>query len=545
MMKNSLVFALVITGLINQSCSQTYENGLKSGKNEITITMDDGVKLSTDVFIPKGKRKFPTVLVRTPYSKNAEEWMGKAFNLFRIAVVIQDVRGKYKSEGEFYPFINERKDGMRTLKWLREQSWSNGKVAGWGASYVGYTQWAISDSLDFLTLLLTGSNIYDFVHPDSLFSLQSAYIWGTENASHNLNKISKEKQKSGIMTLPVSAADDSTIADINFFNDWVRHDRYDDYWATMNFRGLTKAPVLSLAGWYDIFLKAQIRDFEALSSKNNPQCRMIIGPWCHGKQGEVNEYGGDGKTGKPTKIFNYVKNFLKENDNELTSPLKDSKYNLFIMERNEYVSSEVWPPLETENRTYYIGPSSYLGTSMLDSSGYLQYLYSPSNPFPSLGGTALGDGVGPARQNENLSRKDQVVFEMSVTDKPFVLLGNINATLWLSSSAQYTDFIVGIQDVFPDGKIINIQEGGAHVKFKSNKPEKNEISVWATGYQLNPGHKLRMVVSSSWFPRYNRSLNTNEPAFTATKVVDAEQKIFYGKDTPSFISLPVYQSVKE
>jgi len=138
----------------------------KAEKKEVNIPMKDGILLNTSLFVPKGKGPFPAVLVRTPYSTYSEEWLGQAFNLFRIAVVLQDVRGKYRSGGEYYPFMNERADGLQTLKWIREQPWSDGKVAGWGASYVGYTQWAISDSLDFLTLLVTGARLYDFMYPD-------------------------------------------------------------------------------------------------------------------------------------------------------------------------------------------------------------------------------------------------------------------------------------------------------------------------------------------------------------------------------------------
>jgi uncharacterized protein len=137
------------------------------------------------------------------------------------------------------------------------------------------------------------------------------------------------------------------------------------------------------------------------------------------------------------------------------------------------------------------------------------------------------------------------VFETDVKDKPLTLLGPISATLWLSSDVSCTDFIVGLQDVFPDGKIINIQEGGAKVKFESTQPEKKEISVWATGYQLNPGHKLRVIISSSWFPRYNRSLNSCEPIFTANVSVIAHQKIWYGGSTPSSVNLPVYETYQK
>jgi putative CocE/NonD family hydrolase len=512
----------------------------KAEKKEINISMNDGVSLSTSIFVPKGKGPFTTVLVRTPYSTYAEEWMGQAFNLFRIAVVIQDVRGKYRSEGEFYPFINEREDGLKTLRWIRNQPWSDGKVAGWGGSYVGYTQWAISDSLDFMSLLLTGSRLYDFVYPDSIFSLQTAGIWGFDNASNSINKLNEDSIRHNLFTLPVSAADDSTIKDIGYYNDWVRHEKYDDYWKQMDFRGKANVPVLSIAGWYDLFLKAQIADFQALQAMGNNAGRMIIGPFAHGPIGEPNEYGGLDKTGDPKLIFKYVRRIIKGKEAKLSDPLKDAKYNLFVMERNEYVGSETWPPKETALTPYYIGPKGYLDISKPTNEGVLQFDYNPADPYPSLGGTSLGKGVGPSRQNKNLDRQDQLVFEKKIDNKPLILLGPITASLWLSSSVECTNFMVCLQDEFPDGKIINIQEGGAKVKLNGKEPNLVEISVWATGYQLNPGHTLRVVIASSWFPRFNRNLNNCEPIANAVNMKFSKQTVWYGGETPSSINLPVY-----
>ena len=201
-----------------------------------------------------------------------------------------------------------------------------------------------------------------------------------------------------------------------------------------------------------------------------------------------------------------------------------------------------WPPRETMTIPYYLGPSGYLGEMKYSENCSMEYEYSPSDPYLSIGGTILGEGVGPARQNSNVTRKDQLVFEMSITEKPLTLLGPVSATLWLSSDVPCTDFIVCLQDVFPDGRIINIQEGGAKVSFGTTQPEKKEISVWATGYQINTGHTLRVVIASSWFPRYNRSLNTCEPIYSATVIVNAHQKVWFGGDTPSSVNLPVYET---
>lgn len=539
----------VMVLLMATSLAFSQESGKRatsqSGYHEVNIPMADGVMLSTDVYIPKTKKPCPVILVRTPYNKVAEKWLGKAFGFFKIAVVVQDVRGKFKSGGIYYPFKNERADGLKTLQWIRHQPWSNGVVSGWGASYVGFTQWSISDSLDFLVPLLTGANLYDFVYPDGIFSLQSAFNWGFVNASQNQYTIPAEKLMKGMRILPLSSADDSTICEIPFLTDWMTHETEDDYWRQMSFRGITKAPLLSVAGWYDIFLKAQLRDFQALEKDGNTKNRMVIGPWCHGSQGIKNEYGGTKKTSDPKKLLVYTLKTLKGKKAKLSSPLKDARYNLFIMERNEYFGSETWPPRETNKTAYYIGPDNYLRKEIPDRNGVLTYRYDPANPYPSHGGTALGDNVGPAVQNENLDRKDQLSFETGIFEKPFILLGDISATLWLSSDIVCTGFVVCLEDVFPDGKIINIQEGAASVKFEGTNPEKKEVSVWATGYQLNPGHKLKVVLTSSWFPRFNRNLNGCEPIYSAVKMSSASQKVFYGALTPSSINLPVFEFPKK
>ena len=220
-------------------------------------------------------------------------------------------------------------------------------------------------------------------------------------------------------------------------------------------------------------------------------------------------------------------------------PFKDKRYILFIMERNEYYGADEWPPKATSFTNYYIGSDKYLGPKVPQKEGQLEYTYDPANPYPSKGGTILGEGVGPALQNENVLRQDQVVFETEVLKSATTLLGPIGATLYVSSDVPGTDFIVCLQDVFPNGNIINIQDGGATVRLEADSIKKAELSVWATGYQVNPGHKLRAVITSSLFPRFNRNLNSSEPIFSAKTIKQAHQKIYFGAEYPSCITLPI------
>jgi putative CocE/NonD family hydrolase len=541
------VFAFFVLLII--SCNTDAKNKNQDEnytKLEFNIPMKDGTLLATDVYLPKTKSPFPVVLVRTPYDTNGIKDAAEKFVKHNIAVVAQDCRGRLKSGGEFYPFINERKDGLETLRWLRKQEWCNGKVGGWGGSYVGITQWAISDSLDVLTPNMTGASMYDLVYDQGLFALQTAFTWGLAISAKEMNETFMKNIPKSFNILPLSSADDSVSYNVKFINDWIAHEKYDEYWKTQDFSGITKAPLLSVAGWYDIFLKQQIADFQVLLQNGNPDSRLVIGPWCHGSQGFQNKYGGNKKTGSQGEIIDnfLIKHLSDESQKVMEKPFADKKYNLFIMERNEYFGSDTWPPKESVPTAFYLGKENKISSQPAAEKGEMKYVYNPADPYPSFGGTALGVGVGPAVQNKNNTRKDQLVFETEILKTPLTLLGDLSAVLYVSSDAPCTDFIVCIQDVFPDGNIINIQEGGAKVNFSGSNPEKKEISVWATGYEIKTGHKLRVVITSSWFPRYNRSLNICEPAYMATKMKTANQTLWVGPEYPSCVVLPVIKLLK-
>ena len=536
-----LIIILLILSLSLNSIGGNQDKESEFRKLELSIPMRDGTLLATDIYLPKTDTPVPVILVRTPYNKDGVKGAVEKFVKCNIAVVSQDCRGRFKSAGEFYPFKNEREDGLTTLKWIREQPWSNGKVGGWGGSYVGITQWAISDSLDVLTPHLTGADIYGLLYPDSLFSLQTAFNWGLVVSAKKVDKTFNSNILKSYRILPISSADDSISYDVKFFNDWIAHEKKDSYWNLQDFGRITNSPILSVAGWYDIFLRQQIADFQSLVGNGNPDNRLVIGPWCHGSQGIKKEYGGAEKRGNQEDIIgNFLIKYLHDPSYPImTTPFLDKKYNLFIMERNEYFGSDVWPPRESKLTSYYIGKENYLSTKPIQGEGNLNYIYFPEDPYPSLGGTALGVNVGPSLQNSAMSRKDQLVFETQQLENPLTLLGDLSAVLYISSDADCTEFFVCIQDIFPNGDIVNIQEGGAKVHFSKNKIERKEISVWSTGYELKQGHKLRTVITSSWFPRFNRSLNNCEPAFSANQFHQANQTVYYGADTPSHIVLPV------
>jgi len=513
-------------------------------KNEFVETVD-GMKLATDVYLPVETGRYPVILVRTPYfrgnfKKNAAAFAGQGY-----AVVVQDCRGKFDSDGEFYAFQNERTDGLKTVAWIREQPWCNDKIAGYGSSYNTCTQWAIADQLDVVLSEMGSASLYDLIYPQGLFSLATACNWGLIVDTKTVIPLPPEtiaaKIQKSYRHLPLSVADDSTFKDNRFFNDWLRHEKDDRYWKAMNYRKTANATVLSIAGWYDIFLLAQLNDFIEIDRRTcNPGNRIIIGPWCHGPQAFKNEYGGGDKTGRRQALQErFLEKTMLGKDTEIPgAPFTDHKYNFFIMERNAYFGSDCWPPKEVSPQVFYLTDGGIKLEKPVEFA-YRQYTYDPASPFPNIGGTFIGLDTGPGVQNKNSSRPDQWVFESDVLREPLVLLGAVNASLYVSSSAAHTDFMILVQDVSPNDTIINIQEGGKHVRLRPGKITRVDLESWPTGYQLNPGHRLRIVITSAWFPRYNRNMNTGEPISSARECRTATQTFYSGPAHPSKITLPV------
>ncbi len=516
-------------------------------KQTVFITVDDTIKLATDLYFPNKTGPFSCILVRNPYNKNGiGEYGEKYVKLFLKngwAVIIQDTRGKFESNGTFCPFKHERSDGLATVKWIRSQSWSNGKIAGWGMSYMGYTQWAIADQLDVITPTLTSANMYEVFYPAGIYSLATALNWGLPNGARTYNAISPEKMEESYYILPLSVADDSTVKQINFMDTWLKHPLEDAYWGVMNQRSAVTCPIFSIAGWYDIFLMAQIRDFEMMKPYRHPESRLIIGPYAHGQITIDTDFGKNGDFSlHDDEMMAFIKKHLTKDTEETEGSCTNKPYSFYIIHRNEWLESNQWPPENSHPTPFYLHSNGEISQYPDDTEKIIGYTYDPADPFPSIGGTYLGVGVGPAFQNSNKKREDQIVFESGPLKKPLVLLGPIDATIYAGTDAPSTDFFILLQEVRADGKIINIQEGGKRIYSDEkalSRPQRTTMSLWATGYQIEADHKLRVVITSSLFPRYNRNLNSGKPIFKAKYPRVAHQKIYFGNKFSSYVMLPV------
>ncbi|HZE71575.1 MAG TPA: CocE/NonD family hydrolase [Pyrinomonadaceae bacterium] len=548
----------------------TIQNGAK-------VKMRDGVSLIADVYRPDSKATFPVLVERTPYNRKDEADMAFELASHGYIVVLQDARGRYDSAGEFYPFRDESSDGFDTIEWAAQLPGVNGKVGMFGGSYVGATQMlaamARPPHLVAIFPFVTGSEYYEgWTYQSGVLMQWFTSSWASTLAIDTLRRRASEAshwkdwvwlpvENYPILQLP--AAD--TLAP--YYRDWLKHDRDDAYWqrwrVSDHYRDMNVAG-LHAAGWHDIFLKGSIRNYTGLHAENSSAAirncqRLIIGPWAHtptsaeGKIGDV-VFGKSAVldlTGTALKWFDYT---LKGIQNEYASapPVR-----LFIMGENVWRDENEFPLARTKYTKYYLHSSR--GANGTASDGSLdvtvpqaeradQFAYDPSKPVPTLGGrlccgTTLP--VGPFDQRPNESRPDVLIFSTPPLTKDLEVTGFVSVELFASTSANDTDFTALIADVDSNGYARFLTDGIVRARYRGSQPEaispgkvyKFNIDLWATGNVFKAGHRVRLYISSSNFPRFSRNLNTGGSGSTISVV--AHQTIYHDDRYKSSLILPV------
>lgn len=568
---NLLLSAFLITGC------QTYiahtilpHDGIRETTHAVQIKRDlsmltrDGVELVAEVYHPKGEIKTPTILVRIPFSNTFKNRLGAdAIGNFWASrgytVVIQGTRGRYKSGGNFYPLVHEHNDGMETLSWIAKQPWFNGKIGMWGGSAFGHTQWAIADhknaGVNAFMIQIASSDFHGMFYPGNAFSLESALFWalrsyGKEDRTPDFGALER-----GFNGFPLIEADNRAVQDVDFFNDWVLHNKVDDYWLGIDGKERAQnlhAPVLLMAGWYDPFLPTQLHDFELIrqhaDSNVAHSSQLIIGPWTHADSikfpdnSKVEDY-------RPASLAPSVDWFdhhlLEKNTQEMLAPVK-----LFVMGENKWRDEYEWPLKRTQYQAYYLRSKGKANT--LNGDGQLDttpptaseppdnYLYDPTHPVPSSGGAMLGPRAGIALQNEIEARSDVLVYTTNKFDHELEITGPVKLMLYVSTDVTSTDFTAKLVDVYPDGRAYNISSGILRRAYtEANKPTAIEITLWPTSILLATGHHIRLEISSSNFPRFDRNPNTGNLIATETQTRIANQTVYHNLAMPSHLVLPI------
>jgi uncharacterized protein len=575
------VFLLAISPLAAQTYEVTFEHNVRA-------KMRDGVTLRADVYRPKADGKFPVLLQRTPYDKTNATSFGWRAAARGYVVVVQDVRGRFASEGDWYTFKNESNDGYDTVEWAAALPYSNGKVGMFGGSYVGATQFlaaiAHPPHLAGIAPTVTASNYHDgWAYQGGAFEQWFNESWTTGLTQNTLYRTADAKSNAldWKSTLPLtdypllSLPDPKSLAP--YFQDWLAHPNYDDYWKRISIEdhySQIQVPVFTIAAWYDIFLGGSLRNYTLLKTQAGSDAarrgqRLLVEIGGHSggpnqqKIGDV-DFGPGAPHDTDALMLDWYDALFKGESNAFAS---GKPVRIFVMGKNVWRDEDDWPLARTHSTRYFLHSGGAANSASGDGSLDVKasdiaappietkdsYVYDPANPAPTIGGPLCCDAPhlppGPKDQRPVEERKDVLIYSTPAFTQDMEVTGPITLDLYASTSAVDTDFTAKLVDVWPNGFAQNLTEGILRLRYRNSQetPEaakpgeiyRLKIDLWATSNAFLAGHRLRLEVSSSNFPRFDRNLNTGEEQSHATRMSTATNTIYHDRQHPSALVLPV------
>jgi putative CocE/NonD family hydrolase len=573
----------------------------------LPVPMRDGTRLAADVYRPGGAGRFPAVVERTPYDREQSVLLRTATPQFLagrgFAVVVQDVRGRFGSEGAWYPFADDgwgrNQDGYDTVQWAAAQPWCDGRVATTGGSYSGQTQLlaaaARPPALACCFVREAASDLArQWCYRGGAFEWAFNLDWCTRHAVPQLRR-----QADALARVAGLAPDrferwapgqSPLLADpFRWLRDVLGHPDDGPFWERFNLEKVydrIDVPVCHLAGWFDIFLDGSLRNFTGLAEgARTPAARraqrLIVGPWAHGPMVSDPAFArhvGEMDFG-PAAVLDLNAEMLRWYDHWLRGPAdaasSEPPVRYFLMGANEWRAAERWPPPGTVKRRFYLrGGRSGSARSLND--GRLtpeppegdenpdRYAYDPARPVPTVGGNTLYCGPRPPGGEEDpnfaatAGPRDQrpveplcLTYSAGPLPAPLDVVGPARLTLYAASNCPDTDFVAKLCDVFPDGRSILVTDGilrGRYRKSRSRpKPLKKgkvhelTVELWPTAWRFAVGHRLRVAVTSSNFPRFDRNPNTGHGPANSAAMRVAENAVFHDDDHPSHLTLRVLE----
>ena len=541
-------------------------------EKNVAVPMRDGIKLYANIYKPDADGKFPVILIRLPYGKNEPYCImpayGKYFARKGYACVVQDVRGKYASQGKFEPFINEAADGYDTLDWIASQPWCDGNIGMTGESYYGYTQWAVAwlnhpnlkcIAPGVMTTDLSGQARYN----SGAFSLQTAGTWAYEMHARKVNN----PLRLDYWHLPLISMDDDAGVRCDYYKDWIRHPSRDAYWEPINIcqkYNQVKIPIYHWGGWYDVYISGTINGWHGMKENSDSmEARknqwLLIAPTDHElTPAETNRIGriDIGKEAwtrdRLQRFFDY---WLKGADNGFD---RTPRVEIFTIGDNKWRYEDEWPPAKIKYTRYYFhsggGANTLSGDGLLDSrqpgdEPTDSYVYDPDNPVTISLEMSVYEMAELKDRASVEQRADVLVYTTPNLEKDLEITGPITATLFAASSARDTDFTAALVDVFPDGYTHMIQEGIVRARYRDSASEASliepgkiyqyTIDLRATSYVVKRGHRIRVEISSSNFNRWDRNPNTGHEFGMDAETMKATQTIYHDRQHPSHITLPI------
>ena len=521
---------------------------------EARIPMRDGAALLGKRFYPAGGGSRPTVLVRSCYGISGPFGLiGRLFAERGFQAILENCRGVGGSEGVFRPFFDEQNDGEDTVNWLSGQAWFDGNLALWGISYLGNTAWAIANSpaaarVKAMGLHVTLANFHDRTYAFGGFTLEGSTGWTFTMAevieSKGMNQLfriprmrkMRIRAEKAMAVLPLKDADRVVSPEgVGWWQDWMNHaEPGDPYWSPIDYgRAAESMPATVMtAGWYDIFLPWQVKNFVDAQNVGR-DVRLIIGPWMHAAM------PGAAETLRESIAL------FQEQFGLSARRGAQARVRLFLMGANEWRDYPSWPVPGAAAQSYFLHAKGGLARGVPAEAGSSKFDYDPARPTPAVFGPTIEGKSGSGDMAPLERRADVLVFTTEPLESAVDVIGPVSAEVYLRSNTQHTDVYLCLCDVNPGGLSRNVCDGYRRLRPESppmlddGSTRRVAVEFWPTAYRFERGHRIRVIVGSGAHPRYVRNLGTGEPLGEGLKMITQRQEILHGAEYPSAISLSV------
>ncbi len=582
MFSRQLSLALVASALLAGANTYAQHKYPVTAETNVAMKTRDGVVLRADIYRPDAEGKFPVILERTPYDKRNNPRNCQRFASQGYVCIKQDVRGRFASEGDFYPWKYDAQDGYDMVEWAAGLPYSNGRVGMYGGSYLGSTQvlaaMAAPPHLAGIMPAMAPSDSYaHWAYQGGAFAQVEMQAWTTGMVINTLERrLRKTSQPWRDLKRPsaeyplLELGTPAGLADWYF--DFLKHPAYDDYWKQVSVDehfAQIQVPALHIGGWYDPFLDGTLRSYIGIKSKGGSESarkgqRLVIVPGGHAgagaKVGDV-DFGKDSVLDTFALAIRWYDYLLKGIDNGIT---REKPVRIFVMGKNVWRDEDDWPLARAKVTRFYLHSGGKGNT--LNGDGTLsatppatepadQYVYDPADPTPTRGGTGntgydpVNFPAGPIDQRLLQARSDVLVYTTPPFDKDTEVTGPVSVELYISSSAVDTDFAAKLIDLWPNGFAQNLANGILRARYR-NSFEKAElmkpgqvykltIDLWATSNVFLAGHKMQVEIASSDFPYFDRNPNTGENPESAKTMIKATNVIYHDREHPSALVVSV------
>lgn len=506
-------------------------------ERDLLVPMSDSVELLADRWAPRTDGEgLPTLLIRSPYGRSglfgiamARPWAERGYQ-----VLIQSTRGGFGSGGEFEPFRREREDGLATVEWIIKQPWFGDSIVLYGPSYLGYVQWAMAGAFPpqvkaMIPFVTESALTLEFLRRDGLL-LETPFGWGVQVATMERRfamvrqPFQKRRTRRALHTLPLGEADVVALGHkSDYIQGFLAHDAEDAYWDGVDHRRRVAdvtTPVMSIGGWYDLFLPGQLHDFQLLQNARNPAW-LTVGAWTHIEFNDID--------------LNSAIDFglAHARGDDFPQPA----VRLYVMGEEAWRDFDEWPPKGYAPQLFHLQPGGGLSTDPAREAEPDTFRYDPAEPTPAVGGIRVYDGGRV--DNEGLeTRPDVLTYTTDVLAEDLEVIGEVSAQIWFQSSLPYADVFVRVCDVDERDRSYNVCDGLVSL-IGADQISCVTVQLWPTAHRFKRGHRIRVQVSSGAFPRYARNPGTGEAHATAQTLRAADQSVYHDSARPSAVILPV------